>query len=70
MEFFYVTPATMISDGYGNVALAAANAFGSIPSNYSDGAGIRDLINTNGVVTVEVSWTGMSAPFIINLTTT
>ena len=70
MEFFYVSPATMISSGYGNNALMAASAFSTVPPNWSDGAGVRDLINTNGVVTVEVSWSGMSAPFIINLTTT
>ena len=68
MGFVYTDAATLNSGGYGNNAFVGASAFGTIPSNYSSGAPIRDLINTNGVVTVEVSWTGMTAPFIINLT--
>lgn len=67
MSFLYVDAATMSSGGYGNNAFVGASAFGTIPSNYSNGAPIRDLINTAGVRTVEISWTGMSAPFIINL---
>ena len=69
MYFMYVNAATMSSSGYGNNAFVGASAFGTIPSNYNNGAAIRDLVNTPGVITVEVSWTGMTAPFIINLTT-
>ena len=68
MTLFYVDPASMQSQGYGFNAFLSASAFGNIPADYANGAPIRDLINTNGVVTIEVSWTGMTAPFIINLT--
>ena len=69
MTLFYVDPASMQSQGYGFNAFLAASAFGNIPADYANGAPIRNLINTNTVVSVEVSWTGMTAPFIINLTT-
>lgn len=69
MTFFYETPAAMQSQGYGFNAMLGASAFGSIPLDWNDGAPLMDLVNTNGVVTIEVIWDGMTAPFIINLTT-
>lgn len=68
MSLVYVNAGDMNSSGYGNNAFIGATYSGTIPPNYNNGALIRDLINIAGVVTVEISWPGMSAPFIINLT--
>jgi hypothetical protein len=67
MGLAYADPAAMSSGGYGNNAFIGASAFGTIPSNYNGGAHIRDVINNPGVVTLEITWSGMPAPFIINL---
>jgi hypothetical protein len=67
MGLAYADYFALSSGGYGDNAFIGASAFGTIPPNYNNGAPIRDLINTAGVVTVEISWTGMPAPFIINL---